>query len=1234
MLRGQDDSLNIADAVLRLSACHEVARCGGKAVQLGAMIRAGLPVPEGFVVTTDAHRAAMDGDEQTVLETMGERIVARYQAMGSPTVAVRSSATAEDAAGASMAGQHETYLNIQGEAALLEAIGKCWASLTSERAAAYRKHRQITEAQAAMAVVVQRQVHADKAGVLFTTNPRKPRVGGSGEMLIEAAFGLGEAVVSGEVQPDTLVLDRATGVVREARIADKHRRLDPHSGQWRVLPADRRREPCLTATELDQLYRLGLEVTMKMAGPQDIEWAIEGEALWLVQTRPITTLDEIETYERLLRETRQQLRDAFASGRGPWVAHNLAETLTHPTPLTWSVIRRFMTGAGGFGELYRMAGFSPGPAVMERGFVDRVAGRIYQDLSLAPELFFADFPFEYDIDLLREQAQRAQDPPTLPTGSITRRIEAGRKLQRIQQRMAELARDTDRCFERKQVPEFRGWVAQQKRTDSATLDARDWIETFREREKRVLDEFAPRSLLPSMIAGYAQQRLRAVLAKHLWKDYPDQLVNQLATGPAADSSVRAASMMAKVGRGEATADDWLAEFGHRGPGEMELAQPRWSEQTDRFSAAAKRAAEGRDPERMHRNHYAEAERRAAAIREQLPSRARREFDRSLDLLRRYVRFREDAKHELMRGYALLRDMIVDAGQRLNVGDDVCLLSFEELHDALSTGYAPLKLIETRRRERQAEAQLALPPLIDAEAIEHLGEPPEEVTDEEDRGGGFRGFSLTTGMASGPARILHSPADAERFAVGDVLVCPSTDPSWTPVFARAAAVVLERGGTLSHGAVVAREMGLPAVVMENATKRLSDGETIRVDADRGRVILGDAPQAAADTSEAAIATHDPDDPTLPRTMLPPPISDKERRDGRFAGLLALIWLALLLVGWLAPAGWLNHPVMRLFDVALLPLSAAMGRPAFIAVVAVALGVGLMVLQKLITDNRRLLVAKARAKLLHREAKQLPTDSPRRQAMLRAARPVQGRVLLAAMVPLGLLLGPMITLFIWAGQRMPPAMWNAPAGHTVFITAEVAGEGIEQVTLDHDPALTLADATPATQTIPQIRPVLEELHAEWSADRQLPDALHWSTRAAAERAARLMLADLAAYLEGPMPPRIVGWQLRTPAEPASARYPVTIRAGEHSLTTYAVVGPAAAPEPRQALLLPEGLKQIVRANGAAPIHWIKAVYADPRPPAATVFWEPLNRAPANWAWLILYIAAYVPAMFIARATMSVA
>jgi hypothetical protein len=121
---------------------------------------------------------------------------------------------------------------------------------------------------------------------------------------------------------------------------------------------------------------------------------------------------------------------------------------------------------------------------------------------------------------------------------------------------------------------------------------------------------------------------------------------------------------------------------------------------------------------------------------------------------------------------------------------------------------------------------------------------------------------------------------------------------------------------------------------------------------------------------------------------------------------------------------------------------------------------------------------------------------------------------------------------------------------------------------------------------------------------------------------------------MPPRIVGWQLRTPAEPASARYPVTVRAGEHSLTTYAVVGPAAALEPREALPLPEGLKQIARSASANPIHWIKAAYADPRPPAAKVFWQPLNWAPANWAWLILYIAAYVPAMFLARAVMRIA
>ena len=331
--------------------------------------------------------------------------------MGGGRVAVRSSATAEDMAAASMAGQYETFLDVDDEASLLDAVRCCWASLDSPRTRAYLAEHGIDPRQVAMAVVVQRLVPADVAGVLFTANPQ---TGTRREMLVEASWGLGESVVSGLVQPDVLRLDRETGRVLAATIADKRvcivagparRAAGGRTPPPRALPAVGRRH---------RLWQLGRRAADHFGSPQDMEWAIHDGELYLLQSRPITTLDEAEAYEEVLRLTRSELRDKIAAGRGPWVLHNLAETLPHPTPLTWSVIRRFMSGAGGFGAMYRRVGFEPSPAVSRDGFLDRVAGRVYMDAAAAPEMFFEGFPFRYDLEQLRRNPDAGQAPPDHP----------------------------------------------------------------------------------------------------------------------------------------------------------------------------------------------------------------------------------------------------------------------------------------------------------------------------------------------------------------------------------------------------------------------------------------------------------------------------------------------------------------------------------------------------------------------------------------------------------------------------------------------------------------------------------------------------------------------------------------------------------------------------------------------------------------------------------------------------
>ena len=478
---------------------------GGKGASLGRLIRAGFPVPSGFVVNTRAYRMAREEAVSAckTLEIPAQAAVEirhAYKSMGAGAVAVRSSATAEDLAAASMAGQCETFLNVQGETGLLEAVRQCWASLDAPRIRAYFDEHGIDRSKVAMAVVVQRLVAADAAGVLFTADPRG---GGSGEMLIEANWGLGETVVGGGVQPDVLRIDQETGRVVSTVIADKQVYLSAKTGKEQPVKEVFRRKCCLTGRDAHHLWELGRRIMAHFAAPQDIEWAIHDGNVYILQSRPITTHRETEAAAALMRETRLRLREELSAGRGPWVLHNLAETLPHPTALTWSVIRKFMSGSGGFGAMYREAGFQPAPVIDREGFLELVAGRVYMDAARAPEMFCENFPFAYDLEKLSRDPDAAQKPPTVPKGSFLARAKAAAQLSKSGARLRELADRVAGEFREKTTPAVRKYVARSRQTNLRPLSAEELIALWEERENQVLNVFGPQLLMPGLICGMA-----------------------------------------------------------------------------------------------------------------------------------------------------------------------------------------------------------------------------------------------------------------------------------------------------------------------------------------------------------------------------------------------------------------------------------------------------------------------------------------------------------------------------------------------------------------------------------------------------------------------------------------------------------------------------------------------------------------------------------------------------------
>ena len=1186
-----------ARLILDLADCHDIALVGGKALNLCKLINAGFPVPGGFVVTTEAHRRAMAAGG-VLSDEIGAVIREAWRRLGMPPVAVRSSATAEDLAAASMAGQYETFLDIRDEEGLLDAVRRCWASLDTPRTRAYLAEQGIAIESVAMAVVVQRLVPAEVAGVLFTTNPRT----GAAEMVIEASWGLGESVVSGRVQPDILRVDRATGVVLEARLADKSTWIRPGGPAEEIVPEERRRAACLTSRDVDALLRLGLRAAQHFGKAQDLEWALSGGEVFLLQSRDITTLEDAEEYESLLRTTRETLRERLAGGHPGWALHNLAETLPHPTPLTRSVISRFMSGAGGFGALYRLAGFEPSEKVRDAGFLEWIAGRVYMDLQRAPEMFFADFPFRYDPDLLRHDPNAGQSAPTVPCGPLGRRVAVGRRLARASAKLEHLAKNFDRELIEGHFPAFEAWALSERDRDLTKLSADEWAAQWTECERKTLDEFAPRSLLPSLILGQAVEQLKEIVRENFWDTDADAAVNDLTVGLEADLTAQSNGDLRRVARGERSIADWIERYGHRAPGEFDLAAPRWRERPEALRAMAERLAGGADPLDLHRAHAERAAARAAEMRARLRGRARVRFDAAFDRVRRYARFREDGKHYLMIGYETLRRLALEAGRRLDIGEDVFLLSRDELRDALRTGFAPLRLIERRRLRRRAEARCALPTFIDHSNVDELGEAPN--VEGKNR---WAAFPVSSGQATGPARIVRSPESAGDLERGCVLVCPSTDPAWTPLFVNAGALVLERGGALSHGAVVAREMGLPAVVLPNATALFFDGEKLTVDGRNGAVSRDGAAETAPDA--------DPRDPRIPAADAPPPPGAVERAGARIRNAFLAAW-AVFLFGYFAlPALGLRTAAARWLDAALWPLVSRFGKVGAVTAIAAFFSAFTPLLQRWLTDVRRLRVAKTRAARLTAAAAKLPKDAPRRRAMEALARSVTARVAAAAFVPLSLLLGPMVLSFDWLTRRIDPAVWNAPAGATVGVQAAVAADWRGPVTLSVPPELRVDAATPAERALPPVRETLEQLQARWSRSSDL-SGLPWEVRAAAERARREMLADLGAYLRAGVPPEWVSWTVRAPNR-AAGRFTVTLTVGDDVVSLPIVLGDRYPPEE-------------ANAPSRGRIQSARVLY--PPPPTKPVFWRPLTRFGNDrfsLGWLWLYLIVYAPLMFATKA-----
>jgi phosphohistidine swiveling domain-containing protein len=882
---------------LRDVEADDLPRVGGKAANLGSLIRAGFTVPDGFVVTTAAydrfvaHNHLGDIVGRAVLGEEGARrrvrdafrkgsappeieraIVTAHRRLGQPRVAVRSSATAEDLPGAAFAGQQDTWLNVAAESALVEAVRDCWASLWTDRAIAYRERQAIDQRAIALAVVVQRMVDAEVAGVLFTANPVTGR---RRQAVIDASPGLGEAIVSGAVNPDHFIVDTASGSIVERRLGDKKVavRGAPGGGVERVDPWITGDTSSLSEAQVRELAAFGARVEAHYGAPQDTEWAIDAEGTtWLLQARPITTLYPLPDGAP---RSDDELRVYFS--------FNVAQGVYRP--LTPIGTQAFRIAAGAVASLL---GRPPPNAYAGPAFLVEAASRLFLDITpalsrsrsrrlLALALRNAEARSAPLLDSLDSDPRlpvakgrpwsvfRALFSLTLRTGLPFRVIGALVHPQAASTRAERVA------------AEFRA-AGDFGAGDEPSPNARAPERLVA--MERVLREGVPRvvrDVAPALAAGLLADSAAALLLRGLaTKSERGTALRGLSGNPTTEMNLAlweiARHAMGEPDSGRALTESpervaadyragrlprelqtrlatFLRLYGHRGVAEIDVGLPRWDEDPTYVLAMIGNYLNLDDPARAPDVQFgrarAEAERmvaelvRRAAERGRLRGSAVRLF---LHRARALLGLREMPKFCFVLLFARTRQLLRSVGpelaeeELLAEAEDVFFVDLPEAW-AGSRGHDLRPVVRERRAAYRRELRRRrVPRVLLSDGTEPAGERPEGQGVEVAVEGDLAGTPASAGRVTARARVVRDPSDAS-LDPGEILVAPSTDPGWTPLFLTAGGLVMEMGGPMSHGAVVAREYGLPAVVgVPGATEHIETGQEVTVDGSTGSIAL--------------------------------------------------------------------------------------------------------------------------------------------------------------------------------------------------------------------------------------------------------------------------------------------------------------------------------------------------------------------------------------------------------------
>ncbi|MGW6144538.1 rifamycin-inactivating phosphotransferase [Streptomyces sp. NPDC055140] len=846
----------------------QVAVVGGKGAHLGGLSRIdGIRVPGGFCVTTDAFRritaeapsiddqldqlSRLNPDDREAIRTLSAQIRRTIEEIAIPgnlaaeitralarlgeqvAYAVRSSATAEDLPTASFAGQQDTYLNVVGPTAILQHISRCWASLFTERAVTYRQRNGIDHRTVHMAVVVQRMVLPHASGILFTADPV---TGNRKVATVDAGFGLGEALVSGLVNPD--VFKVRDGEVVDKAIVAKQRAVHalPTGGTQEVaIDSQRQEQPALTDAQAVRLVQLGRLIEAHFGRPQDIEWCLVDDGFQIVQSRPITTLFPIP-------ETDDQENHVYVS-----VGHG--QMMTDPMkPLGFS--------------MWQLTAMVPMHEAGGRLFVD-VTRRLASPASRAGLLEAMGKGDPLIRHALETVLDRDGFVPTLPDAGPGGPPAGG----------APAPIDTDPAVVTELIERSRESIAALERdirtkTGPALFDF--LLEAFEEHKRVLSDPLSIQAIMAGMQATWwLNDKLQEWLgeknvADTLTLSAPDNITSEmgLALLDVADvirpqpevvaflQDVHGDDFLdelAKLAGGTEARDAieaYLDRYGMRCVGEIDITRPRWRERPSTLVPVILDNVRNFEPGAAERRF--EQGRQKAQKKEQdvlsrlraLPDGDRKadEVKGMIDRVRTFIGYREYPKYGIISRYFVYKQALLAEAERLVQADvlpeqeDVFYLTFQELHDIVRSHQVDDQLIQQRKEAFRSYHALTPPRVLTSDGEALTG----AYRRDDAPAGALIGVPVSAGTIEGRARVILDMAEADLEA-GDILVTAFTDPSWSPLFVGIAGLVTEVGGLMTHGAVIAREYGLPTVVgVEQATRLIRDGQRIRVHGTDGYV----------------------------------------------------------------------------------------------------------------------------------------------------------------------------------------------------------------------------------------------------------------------------------------------------------------------------------------------------------------------------------------------------------------